>query len=1235
MKPIRYYVIGGITAGLLTCLPIHSYSQVGGVPRQMSYQGVLREGDKVPTDGMYSVTIALYDRATAGQPLWQETQTVEVKGGLFNIILGQYVNLPAPLPTDAWIGISFNSSQEMSRTKLTSSAYSFNAVTAQSLMTNATGAVLSVNGQQGNLELRAADGLEVRSDKGVLTIGKSSQTKEDETLNQGTEWILAGNGNANANSWLGTNNNIPLIIRTNNTERMRILSSNGNVGIGENNPGSRLSVARTLHITNTGGTPELRLSAPSGVNGTTFKTTGQSANITYTLPPDDGDANDVLMSNGSGVLTWADNGWLRDGNSDNNSNKFIGTTNNQPFIVKTNNIERYRVTGGGAMGINEDNPTQKLEVAGNIVIKTDGSGTGELRLQESSGNMGNNYTGFKAGNLPTNLIYTLPTTSPLDGQILSSNTQGILTWSTPGAAGSAGGDLAGNYPNPTIAQKGANTGEVLKWDGTEWNPATDIDGSLQYFTEARNTTAPNATVPVHQLLASGTETNIDIALTPKGTGALTAQIADNTTTGGNKRGVYAVDWQMQRGANTQVASGSYSVVGGGFQNTASGSYSVVGGGLENTASGYASTIGGGLVNLASEYASTVGGGAQNTASADYSTVGGGVVNLASEYASTVGGGFQNTASGSFSTVGGGSQNTASGYASTVGGGFGNTASGDYSTISGGRSNTASGDYSAISGGRSNTASGDYSAIPGGRGLTLDASADRSFGFHGNTTAGDRSMTISVANTAVLGNVDLWLANNDNTPRALRFYELYNTAGAYPNGANYVGFRAPNSIASDVTWTLPNADGTSGQVLSTNGSGTLSWANDGVINFTSNRNITAPNATVPVHQLIASGTESDIDIALTPKGTGALTAQVADNGTSGGNKRGTRAVDWQMQRDANTQVASGNLSTVGGGSRNTASGYASTIGGGYENTASDSYSVVGGGYENTASDNFSTIGGGQSNTASGDYATIGGGQSNMASAQLSTVGGGQSNTTSGPYSVVGGGFFNTASGGYSVVGGGFDNTASADYSTVGGGGFQNTASGNYSTVLGGRNNTANGEYNLVFGNDVDPSVTEDYRVYLFDATNPGMIALNREDADHPIHVGTDATNGNGAHLTAGGSWTNGSSMAFKDRFTALDGDVLLDKLHQLDIKGWYYKGTNEFHIGPVAEQFYSLFQTGDQNKPEQTEKYISSVDPSGVALAGVKELLKRVEELSEKNQNLEEQNKKLMEAIEEIKAMLKK
>ena len=44
-----------------------------------------------------------------------------------------------------------------------------------------------------------------------------------------------------------------------------------------------------------------------------------------------------------------------------------------------------------------------------------------------------------------------------------------------------------------------------------------------------------------------------------------------------------------------------------------------------------------------------------------------------------------------------------------------------------------------------------------------------------------------------------------------------------NGSNYVSFKAPDTIAANVTWTLPSADGTNTQVLQTNGSGVLSFA----------------------------------------------------------------------------------------------------------------------------------------------------------------------------------------------------------------------------------------------------------------------------------------------------------------------------------------------------------------------------------------------------------------------------
>jgi hypothetical protein len=43
-----------------------------------------------------------------------------------------------------------------------------------------------------------------------------------------------------------------------------------------------------------------------------------------------------------------------------------------------------------------------------------------------------------------------------------------------------------------------------------------------------------------------------------------------------------------------------------------------------------------------------------------------------------------------------------------------------------------------------------------------------------------------------------------------------------DSSNYVGFQAPAAIAADLTWTLPAADGTNGQVLKTDGSGALGW-----------------------------------------------------------------------------------------------------------------------------------------------------------------------------------------------------------------------------------------------------------------------------------------------------------------------------------------------------------------------------------------------------------------------------
>lgn len=43
-----------------------------------------------------------------------------------------------------------------------------------------------------------------------------------------------------------------------------------------------------------------------------------------------------------------------------------------------------------------------------------------------------------------------------------------------------------------------------------------------------------------------------------------------------------------------------------------------------------------------------------------------------------------------------------------------------------------------------------------------------------------------------------------------------------DSSNYVALQAPSTVASNVTWTLPNADGTANQVIKTDGAGNLGW-----------------------------------------------------------------------------------------------------------------------------------------------------------------------------------------------------------------------------------------------------------------------------------------------------------------------------------------------------------------------------------------------------------------------------
>src|SRR5437868_4608873 len=70
----------------------------------------------------------------------------------------------------------------------------------------------------------------------------------------------------------------------------------------------------------------------------------------------------------------AQTSWSLTGNAGTNPpTNFLGTTDNKALVLKTNKVERMRLTNTGNVGIGITNPSQKLDINGNINI-ANGSG---------------------------------------------------------------------------------------------------------------------------------------------------------------------------------------------------------------------------------------------------------------------------------------------------------------------------------------------------------------------------------------------------------------------------------------------------------------------------------------------------------------------------------------------------------------------------------------------------------------------------------------------------------------------------------------------------------------------------------------------------------------------------------------------------------------------------------------------------------------------------------------------
>lgn len=278
-------------------------------------------------------------------------------------------------------------------------------------------------------------------------------------------------------------------------------------------------------------------------------------------------------------------------------------------------------------------------------------------------------------------------------------------------------------------------------------------------------------------------------------------------------------------------------------------------------------------------------------------------------------------------------------------------------------------------------------------------------------------------TSVSFNTPLSVVGNSTSGAEIRLPEDTD------NGTNYVSLKAPDSIASNLIFTLPSTDGTTGQVLQTNGSGSLSWINRDTYNIT---------------YLIVGGGGS---------GGGNSTTNAASGGGGGGGGVATGIATLVKGDSYTITVGAGGSGTAGAGN----SGIASSFG--------SEFVVIGGGR------------GGSYDSKDGENGGSGGGGAGRAATETNTPGrrsvfsggyGGQGFSVSGGSGVSGGGgggsggngYWGSGSGSSGVGGVGGDGavsdiTGTQTYYGGGGGGGSRTTGGAGGNGGGGGGRSGNG------------------------------------------------------------------------------------------------------------------------------------------------------------------------------------
>lgn len=238
-----------------------------------------------------------------------------------------------------------------------------------------------------------------------------------------------------------------------------------------------------------------------------------------------------------------------------NNLKLGGSLTEPTHISGVTGVNKITITGAGVdainfdsntlsidasndrVGIGTNSPSEKLDVAGNISLNTNQTGTASsLKFYEDTANGANSISIQSPSSLPANRTLTLPSNAPANGYVLTTNASGVTQW---GAMNPASATLASiSLSNEALGATNITNGGV---DGGNVN---------QRFFQKFDTTVTDPNGRFN--LSNGTYT-----VAQSGIYLISAYIMPNSTPGRNLSGFfYPVNLEIRKNAGGNASGGT-------------------------------------------------------------------------------------------------------------------------------------------------------------------------------------------------------------------------------------------------------------------------------------------------------------------------------------------------------------------------------------------------------------------------------------------------------------------------------------------------------------------------------------------------------------------------------------------------------------------------------------------------------------------------------------------------------